>query len=102
VGLQHQDGSSPLVAHTIPNCVHYDPCFGYELAVIVQDGMRRMLEAQEDVFYYVTVANENYTQPAMPEGAAEGIRRGLYRVRESGRGAGEAASPPRASGRGQR
>ncbi len=65
-GLQHQDGSSHLIASTIPNCVAYDPCYGYELAVIVQDGMRRMLAAQEDVFYYVTVANENYPQPRCP------------------------------------
>ena len=81
-GLQHQDGSSHLVASTIPNCVAYDPCFGYELCVIVQDGMQRMLQAQEDVFYYVTVSNENYTQAAMPAGAEEGIRRGLYMLRE--------------------
>src|SRR5687768_7545635 len=77
-GLQHQDGSSHLVAATIPNCRAYDPCFGYELAAIVEDGARRMLEAQEDVFYYLTVANENYPHPAMPEGAREGILRGLY------------------------
>jgi pyruvate dehydrogenase E1 component len=77
-GLQHQDGSSHLVAATIPNCVAYDPCFGYELAVIVQDGMRRMLAAQEDVFYYVTVMNENYAHPPLPEGAEEGILRGMY------------------------
>jgi pyruvate dehydrogenase E1 component len=82
-GLQHQDGSSHLIAGTIPNCVAYDPCFGYELAVIVQDGMRRMLEAQEDVFYYVTVMNENYAQPALPAGAGEGIRRGMYLLRPS-------------------
>src|SRR5687767_8496555 len=77
-GLQHQDGSSHLVAATIPNCRAYDPCFGYELAAIVEDGARRMLEAQEDVFYYLTVANENYPHPAMPEGARDGILRGLY------------------------
>jgi pyruvate dehydrogenase E1 component len=82
-GLQHQDGSSHLIASTIPNCVAYDPCYGYELAVILQDGMRRMLEAREDVFYYVTVANENYLQPTMPAGADEGIRRGMHRVHES-------------------
>jgi len=82
-GLQHQDGSSHLLASTIPNCVAYDPCYGYELAVIVQDGMRRMLDAREDVFYYLTVANENYLQPPMPAGVEEGIRRGIYRVRES-------------------
>ena len=83
-GLQHQDGSSHLIASTIPNCVGYDPCFGYELGVIVQDGMRRMLEAQEDVFYYVTVTNENYLQPKMPAGAEDGIRRGMYRLRKGG------------------
>ena len=80
-GLQHQDGSSHLVASTIPNCVAYDPCFGYELAVIVQDGARRMLEAQEDVFYYLTVMNENYAHPAMPKGAEEGILKGMYLLR---------------------
>jgi len=80
-GLQHQDGSSHLLFSVVPNCVAYDPCFGYELAAIVRDGMRRMLEDQEDVFYYVTVTNENYPHPAMPEGAQEGILRGLYRLR---------------------
>jgi pyruvate dehydrogenase E1 component len=77
-GLQHQDGASHLAASTIPNCRAYDPCFGYELAAIVREGARRMLEADEDVFYYLTVANENYAQPAVPEGAGEGILRGLY------------------------
>jgi pyruvate dehydrogenase E1 component len=77
-GLQHQDGSSHLVAATIPNCRAYDPCFGYELAAIVEEGARRMVEGQEDVFYYLTVANENYPHPAMPQGAREGILRGLY------------------------
>ena len=81
-GLQHQDGSSHLIASTIPNCRAYDPCFGYELAAIVEHGARRMLEAQEDVFYYVTVANENYAHPAMPEGAKEGILKGMYRLKE--------------------
>jgi pyruvate dehydrogenase E1 component len=82
-GLQHQDGTSHLIASTIQNCVAYDPCFGYELAVILQDGMRRMLQQQEDVFYYVTVMNENYAQPPLPAGAEEGIKRGMYRLRES-------------------
>jgi pyruvate dehydrogenase E1 component len=82
-GLQHQDGSSHLVAATIPNCRAYDPCFSYELAVIVQDGARRMLEAREDVFYYLTVTNENYAHPAMAAGAEEGILRGMYRFRNS-------------------
>src|SRR5687768_17051339 len=71
-GLQHQDGSSHLVASTIPNCRAYDPCFAQELALIVQDGARRMLEAQEDVFYYVTVTNENYDHPGIPADAAQG------------------------------
>ena len=77
-GLQHQDGHSHLVAATIPNCVSYDPTFAYELAVIVQDGMRRMYQAQEDVYYYVTVMNENYAHPAMPKGAEAGIIKGMY------------------------
>jgi pyruvate dehydrogenase E1 component len=77
-GLQHQDGTSHLAASTIPTCRAYDPCFGYELAVILRDGMRRMLDRQEDVFYYVTVMNENYAHPALPEGAEEGILRGMY------------------------
>ncbi|HET9664603.1 MAG TPA: pyruvate dehydrogenase (acetyl-transferring), homodimeric type, partial [Burkholderiales bacterium] len=87
-GLQHQDGTSQLIASTIPNCRSYDPCFGYELAVILQDGTRRMLEAQEDVFYYVTVMNENYAQPPLPadssrDAVIEGILRGMYLVRPS-------------------
>ena len=82
-GLQHQDGTSHLLASTVQNCVAYDPCFGYELAVILQDGMRRMLQEQEDVFYYVTVMNENYAQPPLPAGAEEGIRRGMYLLRPS-------------------
>lgn len=77
-GLQHQDGSSHLAASTIPNCVSYDPAYAYELAVIVDDGMRRMLERNEDVFYYVTVTNENEHQPSMPPGVEEGILRGMY------------------------
>ena len=110
-GLQHQDGSSHLIASTSPTCRAYDPCFGYELAVILQDGMRRMLDAQEDVFYYVTVMNENYVHPALPgepsppplshanaqergdssreasptrQHVIEGILRGMYRLREAG------------------
>jgi pyruvate dehydrogenase E1 component len=82
-GLQHEDGSSHLLFSTVPNCVAYDPCFGYELTVILQDGMRRMLEEQQDVFYYVTVMNENYVHPSMPERTEEGILRGMYRLRES-------------------
>jgi pyruvate dehydrogenase E1 component len=79
-GLQHQDGSSHVVAATIPNCVAYDPAYAYELAVIVQDGMRRMMERNDDIFYYVTVTNENEAQPSMPAGVEEGIIRGLYPV----------------------
>jgi pyruvate dehydrogenase E1 component len=86
-GLQHQDGTSQLIASTIPNCRAYDPAYAYELAVIVDDGMRRMLAAQEDVFYYVTVMNENYAQPSMPADVREGVLRGMYCVRPSGRGA---------------
>ncbi len=77
-GLQHQDGSSHVIASTFPNCVSYDPTYGYELAVIVQDGVRRMLDEQEDVFYYLTVTNENYRMPAMPVSAEQGILRGMY------------------------
>ncbi len=82
-GLQHEDGSSHVVAATIPSCRAYDPCFGYELAAIVHDGMRRMLQAQEDVFYYITVMNENYAQPAMPAGAEEGILRGMHCIKKT-------------------
>jgi pyruvate dehydrogenase E1 component len=111
-GLQHQDGTSQLIASTIPNCRAYDPAFGYELAVILDDGMRRMLTAQEDVFYYVTVMNENYAQPsapwlpaspaadttaavpahppATPVDVREGILRGMYCVRHSAKGAARA------------
>jgi pyruvate dehydrogenase E1 component len=78
-GLQHQDGSSHLVAATIPNCKSYDPAFAGELAVILDTGMREMLVEQQDVFYYVTLMNENYAQPDLPEGAAEGVLRGGYR-----------------------
>ncbi|WP_019021474.1 MULTISPECIES: pyruvate dehydrogenase (acetyl-transferring), homodimeric type [unclassified Thioalkalivibrio] len=84
-GLQHNDGHSHMMAANVPNCIAYDPTFAYELAVIVQDGMRRMFREQESVFYYITAMNENYHQPAMPEGAEEGIRRGLYRFQAGGR-----------------
>jgi pyruvate dehydrogenase E1 component len=86
-GLQHEDGHSHLLAATIPNCRAYDPTYGYELAVIVRDGLRRMCEEQEDVFYYITVMNENYRQPPLPEGAEEGILRGMYLLREGAAGA---------------
>jgi pyruvate dehydrogenase E1 component len=81
-GLQHEDGHSHIYAAMIPNCLAYDPTYGYELAVIIQDGLRRMCAEQEDVFYYLTVMNENYPHPAMPEGAEEGILRGMYLLRE--------------------
>jgi len=83
-GLQHEDGHSHLLATTIPNCVSYDPTFAYELAVILQDGLRRMFKDQEDVYYYVTLMNENYPHPAMPQGSEEGIRRGMYLFRDGG------------------
>ncbi len=77
-GLQHQDGHALIVASTIPNCVAYDPCFSYELAVIIHDGMRRMVQEQENVYYYITAMNENYVMPAMPKGAEKGIIKGMY------------------------
>jgi pyruvate dehydrogenase E1 component len=83
-GLQHEDGHSHLQAALIPNCVAYDPAYGYELAVIVHDGLRRMVAEQEDVFYYLTVMNENYRQPALPEGSIEGILKGVHRVHAAG------------------
>lgn len=79
-GLQHEDGHSHIYAATIPNCVPYDPTFAYEVAVIIRDGLRRMYQNQEDVYYYVTLMNENYAMPAMPEGVEEGILKGLYRL----------------------
>jgi pyruvate dehydrogenase E1 component len=83
-GLQHEDGQSHLFASTIPNCRAYDPAYGYELAVIVQDGLRRMLEEQEDAFYYLTVLNENYPQPALRDGSERGILRGMHRILDAG------------------
>ena len=85
-GLQHQDGHSLLMAASIPNCVSYDPTFNYELAVIIHDGIRRMYTDQENVFYYVTVMNENYAHPPMPEGAQEGILQGMHRLRRAPKG----------------
>jgi pyruvate dehydrogenase E1 component len=84
-GLQHEDGHSHLLAATIPNCVSYDPTFAYEVAVIIQDGLRRMFKDQDDVYYYITLMNENYSHPAMPKGAEEGIRRGMYLFRDAGK-----------------
>ncbi len=80
-GLQHQDGHSIVLASTVPTCVTYDPAFVYELAVVIQDGIRRMYEKGEDLFYYITMYNEDYAMPAMPEGAAEGILRGIYKLK---------------------
>ena len=85
-GLQHQDGHSHILASVIPNCISYDPTFAYEMAVIIQDGLRRMYQERESVFYYITMMNENYPHPPMPEGAEDGIRRGMYLFREGGEG----------------
>ncbi|EKF9763009.1 pyruvate dehydrogenase (acetyl-transferring), homodimeric type [Vibrio cholerae] len=79
-GLQHEDGHSHILAGTIPNCISYDPTFAYEVAVILQDGIRRMYGEQENVFYYLTLMNESYAHPAMPAGAEEGIRKGIYKL----------------------
>jgi pyruvate dehydrogenase E1 component len=89
-GLQHEDGHSHLMAAMVPNCISYDPTFAYEVAVIVQDGLRRMVAEQQDVFYYLTVMNENYEHPAMPEGAAPDILKGMYQFRK-----GAASNGPR-------
>ncbi len=83
-GLQHEDGHSHIQAGLIPNCVSYDPTFSYELAVILQDGLRRMYGEQEDIFYYITLMNENYTHPAMPQGAEQGIIKGMYLLKDGG------------------
>ena len=91
-GLQHEDGHSHIFSSVIPNCVSYDPTFSYEVAVIIQDGLRRMYAEQEDVYYYITVMNENYEHPAMPEGAEAGILKGMYLFREGQ----DRARPPRA------
>ncbi len=82
-GLQHEDGHSHLMSATIPNCVSYDPTFSYELAVIIQEGMRRMVQNQEDVYYYITLMNENYSHPEMPKGAEAGILKGMYAFSKS-------------------
>ena len=85
-GLQHQDGHSLVLASTVPTCAAYDPAYAYEIAVIVQDGIRRMYQEQEDLFYYLTLYNENYPMPQMPEGVAEGILKGIYRYRPAAEG----------------
>jgi len=85
-GLQHQDGHSLLNASTVPNCVSYDPTYAYELAVIIQDGLRRMIGEQENVFYYITCMNENYVHPPMPAGIEDGILKGMYLLQVGGQG----------------
>ena len=84
-GLQHEDGHSQILAATIPNCISYDPTFAYEVVTVIQDGLRRMVGEQEDVFYYLTLMNENYPHPPMPEGSAQDILKGMYRFREGAR-----------------
>jgi pyruvate dehydrogenase E1 component len=84
-GLQHQDGHSLILANTVPNCRSYDATYSYELAVIVQDGIKTMFEDKENCFYYLTTMNENYVQPEMPEGAEEGIVKGMYKLAKAGK-----------------
>jgi pyruvate dehydrogenase E1 component len=85
-GLQHQDGNSHLFAMAYPNCIAYDPAFAYEIAVIIQDGIKRMYVDQDSVFYYLTVMNEQYVMPVMPEGVRDGILKGMYRFRATSKG----------------
>jgi pyruvate dehydrogenase E1 component len=85
-GLQHQDGHSHVLASPVPNCISYDPAYAYELAVIINEGIRRMYKAGENVFYYITVMNEQYEMPPMPDGSREGILKGMYRFRPAGNG----------------
>ena len=106
-GLQHQDGNSQLYAMAYPNLQAYDPCYAYEMAVIVLDGIRRMYYEEEDIFYYITLMNENYEMPILPMGATEGICRGIYRLSErdlgpkqpAGAAAGQRGDPPRGAAR---
>lgn len=83
-GLQHEDGHSLVLSNTIPNCISYDPCYGYEMAIIIHDGMRRMYKEHESVYYYLTAMNENYVHPPMPKGAEEGIIKGIYKLKSVG------------------
>jgi pyruvate dehydrogenase E1 component len=85
-GLQHQDGHTHVISSSVPNCISYDPAFAYELAIIIEDGIRRMYKEQESVFYYLTVMNEQYAMPAMPEGAKEGVLKGLYLFKAAEKG----------------
>jgi pyruvate dehydrogenase E1 component len=94
-GLQHEDGSSQVAASFVPNCVSYDPTFAYEVAVIVQDGLRRMLTDEEDVYYYITLMNENYQHPAMPPETRDGILRGMYLLRDGSTASAQARKWPR-------
>jgi pyruvate dehydrogenase E1 component len=94
-GLQHQDGHSHIQSSVIPNCVSYDPTFAHEVAVILQAGLKRMIENQENVWYYVTLMNESYPHPGLKKGQEEGILRGMYRLREGPAGSGMGASIPR-------
>ena len=94
-GLQHQDGHSHLMSSTIPNCVSYDPTFAHEVAVIMQHGLKRMVENQENVWYYITLMNENYPQPGLKKGQEDGILKGMYRLREGPAGSGTGKSIPR-------
>src|SRR5450432_670146 len=82
-GLQHQDGHSIVLSSTVPTCATYDPAFAYELAVIIQDGIRRMYQQREDLFYYIAIYNDDYAMPAMPEGCREGILAGLYKYKSA-------------------
>lgn len=92
-GLQHEDGHSLILSGLIPNCISYDPTFAYEIAVIMQEGMRRMFKEQDDVFYYLTVMNENYEHPEMPSGAEKDIVKGMYLFRKGAKGKGKQAAP---------
>src|SRR5437764_8691428 len=92
-GLQHQDGHSHLAAATVPNVLAYDPAYAYEIAVIIQDGIRRMYEEGEDVLYYLTLGNEAYAMPPMPAGVEQGILKGMYKLRPSAIKAGERGGP---------
>ena len=100
-GLQHQDGHSHLLALAVPNLISYDPAFAYEIAVIIEDGIRRMYKDGESIFYYITVMNEQYEMPPMPEGAREGILKGMYRLRPAETGQGEEEGGAKARPRAQ-
>jgi pyruvate dehydrogenase E1 component len=95
-GLQHQDGHSHLIAYSVPTIMAYDPAFAFEVAVIVRDGLKRMYDKQENIFYYLTVGNENYPMPPMPKGVEDGILKGLYRFKASEKNSSAAKSPARA------